>query len=59
MKHTSGHGAYKSGPGPSAQESPPPHTLAEQLDAAQNGAEFGAVIQSLFGTLEQQMEAEQ
>jgi hypothetical protein len=29
-----------------------PKTLAEQLDAAQSGEEFGVVIQGLFGRLE-------
>ncbi|MGB0972379.1 MAG: hypothetical protein ACPGVG_15680 [Mycobacterium sp.] len=33
-----------------------PKTLAEQLDAARNGAEFGQVIQGLFRTVEQQMD---
>ena len=33
-----------------------PKTLAEQLDAATTGAEFGAVLQGLFATLEQQMD---
>ncbi len=27
-------------------------TIAEQLDAAESGAEFGQVLQGLFGTLE-------
>lgn len=35
-----------------------PKTLAEHLDAAQTGDEFGAVIQGLFKTLEQQMDDE-
>lgn len=29
-----------------------PKTLAEQLDAAQTGEEFGAVVMGLFGALE-------
>lgn len=33
-----------------------PKTLAEQLDAARNGEEFGSVIQGLFRTVEQQMD---
>ncbi len=33
-----------------------PKTLAEQLDAARNGEEFGQVIQGLFGDLKRQMD---
>lgn len=33
-----------------------PKTLAEQLDAARNGEEFGQVIQGLFRTVERQMD---
>lgn len=29
-----------------------PKTVAEQLDAAENGQEFAAVLQGLFGALE-------
>lgn len=31
----------------------PPRTVAEQLDCAQSGEEFGQVLQGLFSTLEQ------
>jgi len=33
--------------------------VAEQLDAAESGEQFGAVIQGLFGALERAMEVEQ
>ena len=33
-----------------------PKTIAEQLDAAENGQQFGAVLQGLFGALEKAME---
>lgn len=36
-----------------------PKTLAEQLDAAQNGEEFAAVIQGLFGFLEKARDEEE
>ena len=35
-----------------------PKTLAECLDAARNGDEFGAVLGRLFAILEEQREAE-
>lgn len=35
-----------------------PKTVAEQLDAAQTGEEFGSVILGLFGKLEKQMDVE-
>lgn len=35
-----------------------PKTLAEQLDAAQTGKEFGAVIMGLFGALEKLKESD-
>lgn len=34
-----------------------PKTLAERLDAAQDGDQFGAVLMGLFGSLEKQMDA--
>lgn len=36
-----------------------PKTLAEQLDAAQSGEEFGVVIQGLFGWLEKARDEEE
>lgn len=33
-----------------------PKTVAEQLDAAQNGQEFGQVLNNLFKVLERQMD---
>lgn len=33
-----------------------PKTLAEQLDAAQSGEEFGQVLQGLFSSLQAAME---
>ena len=33
-------------------------TLPEALDAAQDGAEFGQILQELFGALEKAIEAE-
>jgi hypothetical protein len=35
-----------------------PKTVAEQLDAAQTGEEFGNVILGLFKTLEEKMDNE-
>jgi hypothetical protein len=35
-----------------------PKTVAEQLDAAQSGKEFGQVLQGLFANLEKQMDEE-
>jgi len=35
-----------------------PKTAAEMLDAAQDGQEFGAVLQGLFGALEEAMDDE-
>ena len=35
-----------------------PKTVAEQLDAAQTGEEFGSVILGLFNTLEKLMDDE-
>ena len=35
-----------------------PKTVAEQLDAAQTGGEFAAVIQGLFSALEGAMDRE-
>jgi len=35
-----------------------PKTIAEQLDAAENGQQFGAVLQGLFGALERAMDQE-
>jgi len=35
-----------------------PKTVAEQLDAAQNGQQFGQVLNNLFKALEQQMDGD-
>ena len=35
-----------------------PKTIAEQLDAAENGQQFGAVLQGLFGALEKAINEE-
>ena len=35
-----------------------PKTLAEHLDAARSGEEFGQVLSGLFATLERQMDTE-
>jgi hypothetical protein len=35
-----------------------PKTVAEQLDAAESGEEFGLVLQGLFGALERAMDEE-
>lgn len=36
-----------------------PKTVAEQLDAAQTGEQFGQVVLGLFATLEQAMDEQQ
>ena len=51
-------GAALSGRIPGGQPVTEPKTVAEQLDAAQTGEEFGAVVMGLFTALEKAMEDE-